>query len=224
VIKLQIPQSYEAALAGIKDMDEGTLKQLIDVLGRVSPTFRHKDLIDCVAPQITAIPETDLDEILEVIISLYGARGRLDVSVSELAGHVCNAMEQSDNEELRLLGKDCDAFKDRLTRLLSIESLVYPAKAAGVVSDHDRVFVHSRTSTDLRAIFGSHAEDMPKGAAIIHVLNIVYQHEKGAENFYVAMDSEDIQSLISALQRALSKEIGLKKLLEAAKVQHVVPE
>lgn len=224
MIKLQIPESYEATLVKIRDMNEDLLGQLIDALGKVSPIFRHKDLIDCVAPQIAAIPEADLNEILEAIISLYGARGRLDVSVSELAGHVCNAMEQSDSEVRRLVSKDRDAFKARLTRLLSIESLGYPAKAASIASDYDHVFIHGKILTDMRAIFGSDAEDVPKGAAIVHVLNVSYQQGKRPGNFYVAMDSEDIKSLISTLQRAQSKEKGLKKLLEVAEVKHVIPE
>jgi len=222
--RIQIPAHYERGLIKLRRLGEKSLQELLTALADTPPMFEARALSGELAPRISSIPEADLDEIVETLISLYRAQAYLDLSTSELAEYVCEAMSQSENQDLKLDGEECDIFQERLTKLFAIESLTYPAKVSEVVSDHDRFFVRARVLTDVRGIFGPDPEDLPKGAAIVHVLNIAYQQGRRGEKFYVAMDSQDIESLISALQRALAKEKGLKKLLDAAKVRYVRPE
>src|SRR5208283_4076545 len=124
--------------------------------------------------------------------------------------------EQDENEELKLVGAQCDIFRDRLIGLLNIEPLTYPAKATGVMGDHDSVFLRTRVLTDIRTIFGPDVSALPKGAVILNMLKIAYQHSGEEDNFYVALDSEDVKTLITVLQRALAKATSLKTVLEKA--------
>lgn len=222
--KLRIPRGAETGLIKLKALDEESFQRLLSVLGEIPPVFQQEHLVACVTQEMSSVPKADLDDILETVLSLYGAQTRLDVSMTELAGHICTAMEESDTEQLRLAGRQCDDFKARLMSLLSIDSLTYPAKAAGLATDYERIFVYGRIVTDMRAVFGPDTEDLPRGAAIVHVLNMTYQQSGEIKNFHIAMDSEDVESLITTLQRAQSKEKGLKKLLAAAEVTCVVPE
>jgi hypothetical protein len=170
------------------------------------------------------IATNELEEILKTLLSLCLARLQLDTSTSELADRVCAAMQESEDIDLRLLGDECDRFKDRLTKLLDIEPLLYAAKSASVMTAHDHAFIHARTLTDVRPVFGSDVETLPKAAMIIHTLEVAYRSGRKSENFYVALDSQDVESLIATLQRALAKEARLKTILKTSGLTHLRPE
>lgn len=105
------------------------------------------------------------------------------------------------------------AFQEAILEALSQDTaLAVAAKAAGVMSDHPKVFCHARILTDLRPIFESSVDNPPAAMVAIHTLKIVY-HEAGEHReFYVAMDSLDAMQLASLLERAFKKEESLKAL------------
>jgi len=224
MVKLQIPQHYESGLMKLRNLEEDSFQALRKALDETSPVFEPQKLAAILAPQVRAIPEGDIDEIVETLISLLRAQSYLDLSTTEIAQYVCEAMLQSENRNLRLDDRECAEFQERLISFFATESLTYPAKVSEVVSDHDHVYVRARVLTDLRAIFGPNIEEAPKGAAIVHVLRLVYRQGRKSEKFYVALDSQDLKSLISTLRRALSKEESLRHLLEAANIAVVKSE
>lgn len=215
---LKIPEQHISGLIKLRTLDEKVLQELMKVLASAPLLLRPQELVDYIGAKIESKEEPDLNNLVETLIGLSFAQIQMELSKSEFVDRVCDAMRQSKNEHLKLVGEECDDFANRLYKLLSIEALTYPAKAAGVMADHDHVFVHSRILTDIRAIFGSDTEASPTGVVIVHMLNIGYQHAGKRDSFYVAMDSEDIEALISTLQRALSKTRGLKKLLNQTDV------
>lgn len=221
---LQIPPLYVAGLKTLRQLDEDTVQQLAVALSDAPLLYSPQDLLSNLMQKVDGVATVQLEEILKALLSLCLARIQLDTSAPELADRVCSAMEQSEDEDLRLLGEDCDRFKDRLTNLLSIEPLVYAAKASSVMTAHDHTFVHARTLTDARPVFGSDVENPPKAAMIIHTLEIAYRTGRKSENFYVALDSQDVESLIATLQRALAKEAGLKTVLKKSGVTCLGPE
>jgi hypothetical protein len=48
----------------------------------------------------------------------------------------------------------------------------------------------------------------------VHSLKLVYRSEGVPRDFYVALDSQDVKSLLDVLQRAVSKEESLRGLVE----------
>ncbi len=222
--RLRIPQPYEDGLIKLRCLQEDSVRELMTALAETSPVFEPQKLVDSLAPKVSTIPEADIRQILETLMSLFRAQTYLDLSTAELAEYVCGAMQESENESLRLRDEECAPFQKRLSDFFAIESLTYPAKVTGVVSDHDHVFVNARVLTDLRPIFGPKVEEPPKGAAIVHMLNIAYQQGRKREKVYIALDGQDIRTLISTLQRALSKEESLKQFLDATAVAYVKPE
>lgn len=210
---LQIPTQHVAGLIKIRALDEDTLNELICALAEAPPVMQPKDLVILSVPKTKTLSESDLDEILGTLIGMLATLLQFNLSTSVFAQRVCEAMERSDNEDLRLTGKDCESFRNRLLQLLDLEPLIYPAKAFNILYDHDRVFIHARAVTDVRAVFGLDTEVPPKAAAIVHMLNVTCQRGDGEESIYLAMDSQDVELLIATLQRALSKTRSLKKLL-----------
>ncbi|MGB6065476.1 MAG: hypothetical protein WBG50_11750 [Desulfomonilaceae bacterium] len=221
---LHIPPQHAVGLISLRKLNEDSIKELEAALIDAAPLFQAGDLIDHISSKVKSIAATDLTGILEMLISMCAARTQLNVSTPEIAERVCNAMVRSENDLLRIPTTECERFTNRLVNLLSAESLIYPAKAWGVMADHDRIFIRARALTDIRPVFGPDVEVAPKGAVIVHVLNITYQHSGKQDNFYVAMDSEDVESLIGTLQRALLKTRSLQKVFDSAGVTYLNPQ
>jgi hypothetical protein len=219
--RLHIPQQHESGLVLLKQLPEASFQELVDALAKSSPIFDPEALIRHLASSVKTIQEGDLNDVIKAVISLFMAQSYLDLSTTDLVKSLCETMTKSNREHLKLNGEECGIFQERLSTLFAIEALTYPAKTSDVTSDHDRIFVRARVVSDIRTIFGPDTEELPKGAAIIHMLSIAYQQNGRTEKFYVAMDAQDIRSFISVLQRALSKEGNLKKLLDVAKIIHV---
>lgn len=216
---LQIPEPYVAGLIKIGGLEDSALQDLTRSLPELQVSVQYDELTEVLATKVPSVPKNDLREILTALIGLAQARIQLDLPTSEIISLICDAMERSSNEELKRTGKQCVSFSDRLTGLLDLEPLGPLAKASVIVTDHNNVFISAHTLTDIRAVFGKNPEAKPVAAAITHTLAIAHQHNGKRENFYVALDSDDVQALIDILGRALAKAKGLNKLLDDAGVR-----
>lgn len=221
---LRIPREAAKGLIELRTLDEQMLRDLITAFTEMPPIMQHQKLATLLSSKLTTISPESVAEIAQTLIGMSSARLDLDAPISEFVGSVCEAMEQSDDDQLRLAGEDCESFKGRLTELLSLEPLLYPAKGFSVLYDRDHVFLNARTLTDIRSVFGSDIKEPPKAAAIVHMLNIAYRQNDSEKNFYIAMDSQDVTALIEVLQRALAKTESLKSLLSSASITYLSGE
>jgi hypothetical protein len=218
---LRIPKQYEGGLVLLKQLPENSFRELVDALTNSPPVFDGALLIRHLASSVKMVKEKDLNDLMEAVISLRMAQSDLDLSTADLVKSLCETMKKSDKEHLKLNDEECDTFHSRLSTLFAIESVTYPVKTSEIISDHDHIFVRARVVSDIRTVFGPDTEQLPKGAAIIHMLNIEYQQGARTEKIYMAMDAQDIRSFILTLQRALSKEANLKRLLDVAKITYI---
>lgn len=220
----QVPPEEVEGLIRILALKKAAFDELVAVFSEIPPVMRGSELAALVSSKIVSIPKAELKQILETLLGMSVARLENDSTVSTFVEFVCQAMDHSDNDRLRLTGKERKNFRNRLTQLLSLEPLLYPAKGFGVMYDQDRLFLSARALTDIRPVVGSDVNEPPKAATIVHMLKIVYRHNDHEKNFHLAMDSQDVKSLIDVLQRALSKTDSFKRLLSSAKIAHLDSE
>jgi hypothetical protein len=106
----------------------------------------------------------------------------------------------------------------RLERLIEMPMLRYTGKAWRLLHDQARVFVDCRIITDLRPLFGDD-DTVIRAAAVTHHLRISFDsHSRNADDFYVALDSADLRSLRSVIDRALAKQASLEAFSKNAGV------
>ncbi len=221
---LEIPKPYQDGLVKIGALKDQLIQELVQALPDVPVSVELDEIAEILNPQVKSISKQDLKEMMRTLIGLTHARQQLDVTPDDMVPLICNAMERSTNEDLKRTGEECENFSERLTRLLKVNSLELLAKAVGITTDHDCVFLGAHVLTDSRPIFGTDTESLPEAAAIIHTLSISYHKNGKRKGIYVAMSSKDVEALISTLKRAISKEKGLRKLLDAAKVPFLKTE
>lgn len=228
VAEIRIPEEYELGVFEIRELEDGQVSALLAALESEPPTINRVELQTRVASKVgDTIPRGELDRIMEVLSSLYGLRDSMAVrDVSDFAEIICDAMDASDTEELWFEDEEERVrFKGRLVKLLSVESLDVAARATDLMYEHEHT-VHGpmRVVTDIRPIFGPDPEDDPKGAVIVHTLKISYHEGRQVKEFFISLDSEQVNELMGTLGRANSKAESLKRTWGRTNVPHIEAE
>lgn len=221
---LRIPRENEKGLKKLNTLNDDAIRELVSALRDVSPVLSSVGLSSKVASKIDTVPRSDIDEIVGVLLPIYLLRERQEISTPEIAEDVCQAMDRSNDEELRLSGQNRDRFKRHLIELLDVESVRVGAKGLEVLFENQHSFIGARVVTEVRPIFGSNLEDTPTGALIVHMLKLTYQERGQEKDFFIALDATDVSTLRDTLDRADTKANTLKAFLERTRVSYVDPE
>jgi len=222
--ELKIPESQKGGLIKLLSLSDKSLEEMISAFEQVSPHFFPEDLSIEVASKIKGVPPGDIAEILDTILSLYFSGFHHDMPPEQLAGNVIDAMLETRMEEFQLSNEKQEWFKERLIRVFKIETLLVVAKALGVLQDNEKTFCGARILTDIRPVFGSDTGVAPKAAVIVHMLNISFHQEGEVKEFFVAMDTADVQILKEVLDRADLKSETLKSVVEKTGVKYLDPK
>jgi hypothetical protein len=87
---LRIPRRYEGGLARIRSLSDESVQELLSALQEVPLTFNEDSLTSKLASRVSAIPPSDLYEIVSALLSLYSLRDAQDLAISEVAeGNAC---------------------------------------------------------------------------------------------------------------------------------------
>jgi hypothetical protein len=223
MVDLRIPKEYQRGFAEIRRLNEGQVQELVSALEGETPTVSRDNLRSRTASKTDTIARSDLDRVIDTLVSLYSLRDGMELDTPDFADAVCEAMDESGAEELEFDNDDDRGdFKRRLIRLLEVRSLDVSAKANGLLYEYEHT-VHGpmRVLTDVRPIFGTNVEDDPEGAVIVHTLKISYHEGRRVEEFFVSLDPEQVDELIRALGRAESKAESLKRMLSGTNVPYI---
>lgn len=217
---LQLPEEYEAGIAEIISASDDFIQQLEAALDGAPMIFRYQDLAANVAESISTLFDNDVDEIIEVLVSLYIVRSSADVSISEFADDVTEAVEESDIGDLLDSEDTREKFKQRLTKLLDVNSLAFTSKARSIQRENEHTFCSTGIMTDIRPVFGTSSNQPPMAAVLVHQLRITYHQGGALKSFFVALDSEDLEKLKGLIEKASDEGVHLKSILDVAKVPY----
>jgi hypothetical protein len=221
---LTIPEDYEEGYAKLIALDESAMGRFIAALQGAPMVLQPIDLASTVAERLEgSIKDDDVFEIILALVSLYPVEDDFENN-DQLAEAICEAIIEGDSEKLSLPEEGRERFKQRLIKLLDIDSVRVASKANGLLHDYERVICNARVLTDIRPVFGVSPEGPPKAALIVHMLKINYHDAEGLKEFYVAMDSDEMDQLMYVLDRADAKSKSLRAVLDAAKLPHVDSE
>ncbi len=215
---LRIPPEHYSTLAKLIQMEEGPLAELRSAIETTKPTLLPADFNARVAAKTTTFDGDEVDEILDVLMSLYLTRANFEASASEFVDLLCKAIEETGAEELKAASDNPEVCKQHFEMLLNMDqTLGVVSKGFTLEIDHERTLHDMRIFTDLRPIFASDANMPPIAGVIVHKLRITYHQDNSLKDFYVALDSDDLERLLSLAQRSLKKAKSLKSFVESAK-------
>lgn len=218
--ELEIPEKYKPGFKQLVTVDVRTVNELIDALKQASPSLLIEDLASIVASQVQALTLEEVKDLIEALISLYNFRDSFDAPTNIIEG-ISQAVQ--DDEDLpNLSGGEKQEFERRLAALLEFDSVLgVTSKAIDVMRDHERIFTHSRVLTDMRPIFEVDLEKGPAAVVIVHMLKIQYADLDGTHEFFVALDSIDLEELRQQLDRAEKKGKSIKLMLNRANIPYL---
>ncbi len=218
-------KALEKNLAGVLKLlkqPEDSRRALVQTLQNTAITLDPSKPIYAAVANIGGLSEEDAGEIADALIALYtGRAARSEHSTADFVNDVIQTIEESSEtieEDLR------EMMRQQLTHILDVEAMVISAKAAGIMFEHDRLFAQGKVFSDLRPVFGTNVDDTPKTAIILHNLAIHYYQDGRHKEFFVVMDTEEVESLIKTLERAKGKAETLKAMLAAANVPYIEAE
>jgi hypothetical protein len=222
---VSIPRQYENGFAKIHRLSDEAVRELASALEEAPLTVNDSTLAKAVASQTNAVTPSDVAEIIPALVSLASLREVSGASVSDVAEGVAVAMEAATVEEFRLPQEDHASFRDRLTTLLGVDSLMVVARAGNILLEQEHYMRQARILTDIRPVFEREdPEASPKGAVIVHTLKIGYFADNEYREFFVALDASHVSELANQLERANSKAESLRSVLERARVPYVDAE
>jgi hypothetical protein len=224
VAALEIPEEYRSGLAKLLALDEKSADALLSALNQAPPTMSTFELSSILAPKVKPMPRDEIEDIADSLVSLYLTNQHHPDLEDELVEDICEAMDDSGSQELKIAENKRDYFKKLLTGLLKAEAIVYPSKAIGVLRDNERMFCNARILTDIRPVFGSDVHIPPRAAVIVHMLNITYHEGRDLKEFYVGLDTDDVDTLRMVLERADIKAKSIRSVFEAAQLKDLTSE
>jgi hypothetical protein len=220
-IRIQsIPEQYQDGFIAIRDLPDQAIQQLLSALDTAPLLVSSDALSERLVEDVEAISRGGISSILASLLSVYSLRQEFDISVSELAEHLAQAMQEGGPETLRFTdGEQRGQFEHRLVALLTSSSLDLIGKASELTTEQERFMREARIITDIRPIFEDDSVDRPSGAVITHTLKISYWDDSNQNrDFYMALDAVDVRNLRASLERAEAKARSLRSILDQAEV------
>lgn len=213
IIGLRIPPNYQLGLAKVISLNNESIAEIITLLENVS--IDSKKSIEALAANAQTISAEDAEKIIETIYSLYQLKNQIPLSeFDDFSDVIIDAMNDSENEALKLSDENLADFKQKFSALLNVNSLSIRTKAQNLRLEHANVLKDMSLITDLRPIFGDNVDENPVGIVLVHTLKIVYEQNDESMNFYFALDDDDLTEFISVLKRAQIKSESLRKFAD----------
>ena len=217
---LQIPKQHLPAIIKIRQLPDATADQLITALASFPPTPEAGKMSKQIASQVPGILPEDLKDIVDTLYALYYVREFSEVRASRFLRDLVQTLKSSTDTNLVVSDPaEVEKLKTRFEKLLGIENISLLSKAMRLQRDGERLFCDAKTLSDIRPVFHNDASSAPAGSVITHTLKLGY-HEGGEhKEFFIVLEGGDLESLKEVVDRALSKETTLQKLLADAGLQ-----
>lgn len=208
-----IPATYRQGFEKIKKLTPAELDSFVAALEKAQPAGRMRDVTAAVVKDVPNLGRTDIESIMRALYSLCAFVSDVETPLSEHLSDLTSAMQASGRSGLALSESERIDFEKRMDRLLNVKSLLISSKVEGLRLDYPATLHDAKILSDIRPIFDK-PDERPVGCAISHTLEIEY-HESGEhKEFYVVLDSEDLQKMKKTIQRAEAKAVSLRDLLK----------
>jgi hypothetical protein len=214
-----IPDEFKPALALMVSLTDEAVEELSTQLENAPLSFTDGDLADSVATKAKGLPSGAANTIIETLVSLHWVRTSAEVPLDEFVADIAEGIEKSDLKES--ISKFApDEFKRRLARLLGIKTVAFAAKAREIQRTYEHSFCTAEMLTDIRPIFESNGEGTPMAAVLLHTLKISYHQRNELKDFFLALTSDDLDTLEELIDKARDESQHLESILDAAKLSY----
>ena len=215
---LKVPERYFEGLAKILLLTDEAFQELLVALAKLPTKLYPKDPLMKAISGVRDIPPDSAGIITDAVLSLCMNRARSDKNTLDYVSEVTQSIEESGSKTLKLSIETQGVLRSRFAKILDVKPLAVSAKATNLFFEYERSFSSARVLTDIRPIFNAKVDSPPDAAVVVHTLSVHYYQDGEHKEFFVAVDDDDVQILLDALERAKVKARSLKQTLASAKI------
>jgi hypothetical protein len=218
-LPLKIPKEHLEALEVIISIPDKEMNGLLSALSDLPLSLDFDALIKEISPKAESFSFAKPEALGALLVSLNASRAHGDTPVQKFVNEVLRSLERA-TPPIDLSGDKRARAKDRITKLLALDSLSAATKAIHLQHDFERLLTHSRILTDARPIYGQDPSGKPLAMIITHTLKLTYAKSESDDStdLYIALDTQDIIDLKQVLNRAEAKAKSLEKALVTARI------
>lgn len=216
----EIPEQHTGLLKRLSELPQSDLDEINAAVGSLEPNLSPSSM----GKRLAAVTSLDVDFAQSLLRAATGMYWGLATSgmttgkfASQLTAEMRKRLDERDSED-----EKWSRFEHFLGTLLAQDrSIGIAAKGLRLLFDHQRTFEAATIATDLRPVFIGDSDGEIGAAIIAHELKIAYRNGDASRHIYLALDSEDIQLLKRALERAESKEKAIASLAASAEIPYL---
>jgi hypothetical protein len=218
---IRIPKSSYPAIQNLTHLSAADFDDFLKALSSSRPTLKSDSFRRQVASHLPNIDQSIIESIVDELFAMDHLRDDLDATGEQLSKLISEAAVEAQSEEFPFKETDRNILQARLAKIFELRQAVsLSSKALDLLTDQDRVFYTAKILTDVRPVFNALGNSID-AAIIIHNLRIHYGQGGDHKDFYVSMDTSDIQSLREVLDRADEKARCLQDLLQRSGVSYL---
>jgi len=212
-VPLQIPKQHVPAILKIRGLSDASVNQLIDALDSSPFTSAADEMAKRISGRVPDVQPRDLKAIVDTIYALHYVREFSDVKTSKFLGDLVQAVRDESESKSALVPAEAAHLRDRFKRLLEIENIRLLSKALKLQRDGERLYCEAKILSDIRAVFHDDVSSKPAGAVLSHTLKLGYHEGREHKEFFVVLESADLDTLKEVIERAHAKAKTLRALL-----------
>jgi len=202
----KIPNKDQVALGVLGRLNDSDFETLSLALETLPARTNITELVAAIDQELTRLGVGAIG-LADALMTMALALSRTEDNILALHGISETIATSETGTEI-----NPEILESRLSRVLSIGSVKFSAKAAVIQVEHGQVFQNCRILTDVRPVFRDEIAEGLCGLLIVHQLRIAIQDKNGnRSDFYVALDDRDLESVIQNVQRAKEKSAVLRR-------------
>ena len=218
---IKIPKSAHKPLLELARMEDERFEELLSAIANAAPKLSQVEFAKSIVASATSLDRATVMPLVNEFFNFDYVRAGTEASQKEIASLIASTAFAARSEDFAITEQDKSVIENRVEKILSVrKAMSLTAKTINVMSDQERVFIKSRVLTDFRPVFSEDAESIDAGV-IVHTLTIHFAQDNDHKDFYVAMDTADIQKLRDVLDRADKKAKLLSSLFKESKVSYI---
>ena len=211
-IQLVLREDQLEALSVIRDLGSESLQAIIDKISNLSPPpIRPAELRKALSPILVNAPGK-IEIVIEQLLSLYTLRRQRRISAAEIVEGLNYGIESARNRwDENQLAK-WQAIQQQLLHLFDIPNIWLAVKSLDLSYDYSKLLQSVKILTDIRPVYNADASQI-EGSVVSYTLRISYDSRDGNKSISIALDENDVRSLLEVSERALKKSQTAKRFM-----------
>lgn len=222
VESIQIPSSQREGLLTLFLMKESDFQKLAEAMGKLPPyLIEHSKLKALLVRESDgSVPNDTLGGVFDIVMSLRKDIYEDDTISEELKGAfaegVVDTIIEDNRKQKQKINREL-AIK-RINTLVHSQRLNEWSIADTSLHENSHSYQSAKIITDVRTIFDQENDNSFIGTTLVHNLKISYRSQIGmygrTENFFVSLDTNDLQLLKEAIECAQEQNKQITDMLE----------